>query len=58
MKRFNFTFVFRIKLVTYFVDFSNCENKENWCEAAQPNCNTDVAKDGCQKYCGICKSKD
>ena len=48
-------------LLCKFEDKSNCENKkefgENWCESAQPDCNTEFAIENCQKYCGICESK-
>ena len=47
------------KLISFFADEGaekKCENKESWCEAAKPDCDTDVAKEKCQKYCGACKS--
>ena len=39
------------------VDVLKCKNTAAWCEAAQPNCNTEIAREKCKKYCGICESK-
>ena len=46
------------KLIFVFSDEDTqkkCENKETWCEAAKPDCKTDVAKESCPKYCDVCK---
>ena len=48
--------LFLQNIIIYFRDLAKCENNGTWCEAAQPNCNTDLAKQSCRKYCGICKS--
>ena len=41
-------------LEAIFAD-KKCEDKESWCETAMPDCNRDEIKEGCQKYCGLCK---
>ena len=34
--------------------FPVCKNKASWCDAAKPDCSTEIAKENCQKFCGKC----
>lgn len=33
---------------------STCENKESFCDVAQPNCELDYVKESCEKHCDLC----